>query len=159
MKSERMHCCLHLVVHCSLPQDFSARAGTRGFGRQCSSSLAASHPFLSSTSSHCLPTSPSLRCTLQSALCRMTRTRPRPNDGGRCLRVRVAVRPNPPALPSLQPSADLLMIGTRKLSCDGGRPCGRCRQDGRECTSVESADRTPLTRKRMTELEQKYGYL
>lgn len=46
-------------------------------------------------------------------------------------------------------------IGSKKLSCSGSRPCMRCCQDGRQCVDVDSSDRTPLTRKRMTELEQR----
>lgn len=46
--------------------------------------------------------------------------------------------------------------GLRKLSCNGSRPCARCRYSDQECTDADPPNRTPLTRKRMTELEKRY---
>jgi hypothetical protein len=46
--------------------------------------------------------------------------------------------------------------GLRKLSCNGNRPCARCQQEGRDCVDADQSERTPLTRQRMTELEQRY---
>jgi hypothetical protein len=47
-------------------------------------------------------------------------------------------------------------IGSKKLSCSGTRPCTRCQADGCECADDSLMDRSPLTRKRMTELEDKW---
>ncbi|WWC94251.1 hypothetical protein V866_001091 [Kwoniella sp. B9012] len=41
----------------------------------------------------------------------------------------------------------------RKLACDGERPCSRCKQDKKGCDDDEGSFRSPLTRRRMTELE------
>ena len=45
--------------------------------------------------------------------------------------------------------------GSRKLGCDGLRPCARCISEGRQCAFEERPERTPLTRARMSELEDK----
>ncbi|KAL7425054.1 hypothetical protein Q5752_000742 [Cryptotrichosporon argae] len=43
----------------------------------------------------------------------------------------------------------------RKLGCSGGTPCARCAADGRECVPAGVPTRSPLTRARMTEIEEK----
>ncbi|KAL1408335.1 hypothetical protein Q8F55_005143 [Vanrija albida] len=44
---------------------------------------------------------------------------------------------------------------SRKQSCTGGHPCLRCEHDGRACSYGEKEAKTPLTRQRMTALEER----
>ncbi|WRT69365.1 uncharacterized protein IL334_006349 [Kwoniella shivajii] len=44
---------------------------------------------------------------------------------------------------------------TKKVGCNGTQPCQRCVQDDRQCTFGRKEIRTPLTRQRMTELEDR----
>ncbi|BEJ11549.1 hypothetical protein CspHIS471_0200090 [Cutaneotrichosporon sp. HIS471] len=44
---------------------------------------------------------------------------------------------------------------SRKQSCTGEHPCERCTRDGRKCYYGEPEQRTPLTRQRMTQLEER----
>jgi hypothetical protein len=45
--------------------------------------------------------------------------------------------------------------GLRKLGCDERTPCRRCIDTGASCTRTEQQTRTPLTRARMTLLEER----
>jgi hypothetical protein len=99
---------------------------------------------------------PTVAYTKQTHQCRC-RPRSLPSARGLCWPVIAAVslRPHHPCFRSCFQLT--CRTGLKKLSCAGGRPCDRCRQDGRECTEADLSERTRLTRQRMTELEQRHG--
>ncbi|RSH90415.1 hypothetical protein EHS25_001020 [Saitozyma podzolica] len=55
----------------------------------------------------------------------------------------------------LKPSLACQTCRLRKQSCDGKRPCGRCLNDRRECVEGSIVLQSPLTRRRMNELEDR----
>lgn len=46
--------------------------------------------------------------------------------------------------------------GSRKQACNGSTPCDRCVEEDKECYYLEPRKRTPRTRLRIDELEERW---